>query len=184
MEELRYLLDNCLDGSFSTGCWTNGSMAGNPANAPSVRSTWLSRQPATSKMMPVLTNVRGLVYSRCPRSCLMAHSDRGHPSVWSPGPAVPIAIKKKAGGLSPPRVPRGTPSLNTDEKEPGRREVDERNSNVSAGPPHPRPPDGRVGPPTLFHRKLREKMPWIQPLVPRLRLQDRMPLDVRAWFPW
>ena len=32
--------------TFSTvpsGCWTKGSMAGNPANAPSVRSTWLSR---------------------------------------------------------------------------------------------------------------------------------------------
>ena len=42
-------------------------------------------------MMLVLTNVRGLVYSGCPRSCLMAHSDRGHPSVWSPGPTVPIA---------------------------------------------------------------------------------------------
>ena len=62
-------------------------------------------------MMLVLTNVRGLVYSGCPRSCLMAHSDRGHPSVWSPGPDVPIAIKKKAGGLSPPRVPRGPPPL-------------------------------------------------------------------------
>ena len=46
-------------------------------------------------MMLVLTNVRGLVYSGCPRSCLMAHSDRGHPSVWSLGPTVPIAIKKK-----------------------------------------------------------------------------------------
>ena len=46
-------------------------------------------------MMLVLTNVRGLVYSGCPRSCLMAHSDRGHPSVWSPGPTVPIAIKKE-----------------------------------------------------------------------------------------
>ena len=57
----------------STRCWTNGSMAGNPANASSVRSTRLSRQPATSKMMLVL------VYSGCPRSCLMAHSDRGHP---------------------------------------------------------------------------------------------------------
>ena len=34
---------NFLDGSFLTGCWTNGSMAGNPGNAPSVRSTWLSR---------------------------------------------------------------------------------------------------------------------------------------------
>ena len=57
----------------STGCWTNGSMAGNPANASSVRSTRLSRQPATSKMMLVL------VHSGRPRSCLMAHSDRGHP---------------------------------------------------------------------------------------------------------
>ena len=43
----------------------------------------------------LLTIVRGLVYSGCPRSCLMAHSDRGHPSVSSSGPAVPIAIKKK-----------------------------------------------------------------------------------------
>ena len=67
------LSDNFLERSFSTRCWTNGSMAGNPANASSVRSTRLSRQPATSKMMLVL------VYSGCPRSCLMAHSDRGHP---------------------------------------------------------------------------------------------------------
>ena len=73
VQELRYLSDNFLERSFSTGCWTNGSMAGNPANASSVRSTRLSRQPATSKMMLVL------VYSGCPRSCLMAHSDRGHP---------------------------------------------------------------------------------------------------------
>ena len=43
----------------------------------------------------LLTIVRGLVYSGCPRSCLMAHSDRGHPSVSSSGPTVPIAIKKK-----------------------------------------------------------------------------------------
>ena len=93
--------------------------------------------------------------------------------------------------MSPSRVPRGTPSftlrrpisLNTDEKEAERREGDDTNSNVSAGPPDPRPPDGLVGPPTLFHRKLRQKMPWIQLLVPRLRLQDRMPLDIRAWFP-
>ena len=49
-----------------------------PQTLPAVRSTWLSRQPTTSKMM------LGLVYSGCPRSCLMAHSDSGHPSVLVP----------------------------------------------------------------------------------------------------
>ena len=48
--------------------------------------------------------------------------------------------------MSPPRVPRGTPSLNTDEKEAERREGDDTNSNVSAGPPDPRPLDGRGRP--------------------------------------
>ena len=133
----------------------------------------------------LLTIVRGLVYSGCPRSCIMAHSDRGHPSVSILRTSCPNCHKEeKAGGVSPPRVPRGFPSLNTDEKDAERREGDDTNSNVSAGPPDPRPPDGRVGPPTLFHRKLRQKMPWIQLLVPRLHLQDRTPLDVRAWFPW
>ena len=76
----------------------------------------------------------------------MAHSDRGHPSVRSPGPIVLICHKAKAGGVSPPRVPRGTHSLNTDEKkEVRRRKSDDTNSNVSVGPPDPRPPDGRVG---------------------------------------
>ena len=46
-------------------------------------------------MVLLLTIVRGLVYSGCPRSCLMALSDGGHPSVSSSGPAVPIVIKKK-----------------------------------------------------------------------------------------
>ena len=111
-----------LDGSFLTGCWTNDSMAGNPANAPSVRSTWLSRQLTIPLVVVLfLTIVRGLVYSRCPRSCLMALSDRGHSSVSSSGPNVPIVIKKGAGGVSPPRNSRGTPSLNTDEKESERR---------------------------------------------------------------
>ena len=54
----------------------------------------------------------------------MALCDRGHPSASSPGPAlsyslgaafssppVPIAIWEKAGGVSPPRVSRDTPSL-------------------------------------------------------------------------
>ena len=50
--------------------------------------------------------------------------------------------------MSPPRVPRGNPSLNTDEKEAEGREGDDTNSNVSAGPPDPRPPDGQAGPPT------------------------------------
>ena len=54
---------------------------------------------------------------------------------------------------------------------------------LSVGPPGPRPPDDRVGSATLYHRKLREKMPWIQLLVQRLRLKDRMPLDLRTWFP-
>ena len=117
MQELRYLSDNFLEGSFSTGCWTNGSMAGNPANASSVRSTRLSRQPATSKMMLVL------VYSGCPRSCLMAHSDRGHRPPFS-GPPDPLswfAIKQEAEGVSPPRVLRDTPSLVTDKKKEVRR---------------------------------------------------------------
>ena len=125
-----------------------------------------------------------LVYLGCPRWCLMAHSDRGHPSVRSPGPVVLVCHKAKAGGVSPPRVPQGTPSLNTDKKkEVRRRKSDDMNSHASVGPPDPRPPDGRVGPPTLYHRKPREKMPWIQLLVQRLRLKDRMPLDLRAWFP-
>ena len=92
-----------------------------------------------------------LVYSECPRSCLMAHSDRGHPSVRSPGPVVLVCHKAKAGGVSPPRVPRGTPSLNTDKKkEVRRRKSDDMNSHASVGPPDPRPPDGRVGSPTLY----------------------------------
>ena len=61
-------------------------------------------------------SVFGLVYSGCPGSCLMAPSDRGHPSVRSPGHVVLVCHKAKVGGVSPPRVPRGTPSLNTDEK--------------------------------------------------------------------
>ena len=36
--------------------------------------------------------------------------------------------------------------------------------------------------PNLFHRKLRQTIPLILFLVPRLRLQGRMPLSVRAWF--
>ena len=35
----------------------------------------------------------------------------------------------------------------------------------------------------LFHRKLRQTIPWIPFHVLRLRLQSRMPLDVRGWFP-
>ena len=54
----------------------------------------------------------------------MALSDRGHPSVSSSGPTVLIVIKEKSG-----------------------EEGDDTNSNVSAGPPDPRPPDDRVGPP-------------------------------------
>ena len=122
VEKLRDPSDNFLDGSFLTRCWTNDSMAGNPANAPSIRSTWLSRQLTIPLVVVLfLTIVRGLVYSGCPRSCLMALSDRGHPYVSSSGPIVPIVIKKRAGGVSPPRVSRGTPSRNTDEKESERR---------------------------------------------------------------
>ena len=56
----------------------------------------LAFKVATTPMVVLLlTIVCGLVYSGCPRSCLMAHSDREHPSVSSSGPAVPIAIKKK-----------------------------------------------------------------------------------------
>ena len=63
-------------------------------------------------------------------------------------------------------------------------EGNDTNSNVSVWPPDPRPPDDRVGPPpTLFDRKLRQMIPWIPFLVPRLRLQNRIPLGVRAWFP-
>ena len=43
-------------------------------------------------------SVFGLVYSGCPRSCLMAHSDRGHPSIRSPGPVVLVCHKAKAEG--------------------------------------------------------------------------------------
>ena len=133
----------------------------------------------------LLTIVRGLVYSGCPRSCLMAHSDRGHPSVSSSGPAVLIAIKKKRQeGCLRRAFPEAPPPLKRMKKNQKEEEGNDTNSNVSAGPPDPRPPDDRIGPPTLFHLKLRQKMPWIQLLIPRLRLQDRMPLDVRAWFPW
>ena len=108
-----------------------------------------------------------LVYSGCPRSCLMAHSDSGHPSVRSPGPVVLVCHKTKAGGVSPPCVPQDTPSLNTDKKkEVRRRKSDDMNSHASVGPPETRSPDGRVGSPTLYHRKPREKMPWIQLLRP------------------
>ena len=131
MQELRYPSDNFLEGSFSTGCWTNGSMAGNPANASSVRSTRLSRQPAASKMMLMFCVFFRLVYSGCPRSCLMAHSDRGHPSVRFAGPVVLVCHKAKAGGVPPPRVPRGTPSLKTDKKkEVRRRKSDDMNSHA------------------------------------------------------
>ena len=47
-----------------------------------------------------------LVYSGCPRSCLMAHSDRGHPSVRSPGPVVLVCHKAKARGVSAARSSR------------------------------------------------------------------------------
>ena len=51
--------------------------------------------------------------------------------------------------MSPPRVSRGTPSLNTGEKKSEEEGGDDTNSNVSAGPPDPRPPDDRVGPHSL-----------------------------------
>ena len=129
VQEFLYPSDNFLERSFSTGCWTNGSMAGNPANASSVRSIRLSRQPANSRMMLVL------VYSGCPRSCLMAHSDRGHPPPFSgpPDPLSWLAIKQGVGGVSPPRVPRDTPSLVTDKKkkkEVRRRKSDDINSHA------------------------------------------------------
>ena len=162
--------DNFLDGSFLTGCWTNDAMAGNPANAPSVRSTWLSRQLTIPLVVVLfLTIVRGLFYLGCPRSCLMELSDRGHPSVSSSGPTVPIVIKKRAGGCLRHAFPEAPPPLTRMKKNQKEEEGDDTNSNVSVGPPDPRPPDGRVGPPTLLHRKLRQMIPWIPFLVPRLR---------------
>ena len=76
-----------------------------------------------------------LVYSGCPRSCLMAHSDRGHPPPFSgpPDPLSWLAIKQRVGGVSPPRVPRDTPSLVTDgkeKKEVRRRKSDDINSHA------------------------------------------------------
>ena len=92
----------------------------------------------------------------------MAHSDRGHPSVSSSGPAVPIAIKKKRlEGCLRRAFPEAPPPLKRMKKNQIEEEGDDTNSNVSAGPPDPRPRDNRVGPPTLFHRKLRQKIPWI-----------------------
>ena len=108
VEKLRDPSDNFLDGSFLTGRWTNDSMAGNPANAPSVRSTWLSRQLTIPLVVVLfLTIIRLLVYFGCPRPNLMALSGRGHPSVSSSGPTVPIVIKEKSGrGVSAARFPR------------------------------------------------------------------------------
>ena len=80
----------------------------------------------------------------------MALSDRGHPSVSSSGPAVPIVIKEKSGrGVSATRFPRHPLPPNLDEKESEEEEGDDTNSNVSAGPPDPHPPDDRVSPRTL-----------------------------------
>ena len=133
----------------------------------------------------LLIIVRGLVYYGCPRSCLMANSDRGHHSVSSSGPAVPIAIKKKRReGCLRRAFPEAPPPLTRMKKNQIEEEGDDTNSNVSAGPQDPRPPDDRDDPPTLFDWKLRQTNPWIPFLVPRLRLQDRMTLEVRAWFPW
>ena len=80
----------------------------------------------------------------------MAHSDRGHPSGSSSGPAVPIAIKKKRReGCLRRAFPEAPPPLTRMKKNQKEEEGDEKNSNVSAGPPDPRPP-GRSGrPPPL-----------------------------------
>ena len=147
VEKLRYPSDNFLDGSFLTGHWINDSMAANPANAPSVRSTWLSRQLTIPLVVVLFLTIICLsVYFGCPHSCLMALSDRGHPSVSSSGPAVPIVIKEKSGrGVSATRFPRHPLPPNLDEKQSEEEEGDDTNSNVSAGPPDPRPPDHRIG---------------------------------------
>ena len=77
----------------------------------------------------------------------MAHSDRGHPSVSSSGPAVPIAIKKKRRvGCLRRAFPEAPPPLTRMKKNQKEDEGDDTNSNVSARPPDPRPPDDRVGP--------------------------------------
>ena len=77
----------------------------------------------------------------------MAHYDRGHPSVSSSGPAVPIAIKKKRReGCLRRAFPEAPPPLTRMKKNQKEEEGDDTNSNVSAGPPDPRPPDDRVGP--------------------------------------
>ena len=121
----------------------------------------------------------------------MAHSDRGHPSVRSPGPIVLICNKEKAGGVSPPRVPRGTPSLSTDEKEVRRRESDDTNSNVSVGPPDPGPPEGRLwrcltlAPPFLNPPSLGTFHPpggslWLVPGLAALLLSEGCPSGSRS----
>ena len=74
-----------------------------------------------------------LVYLGRPRSCLMAHSDRGRPPPFSgpPDPLSWLAIKQEVGGVFPPRVPRDTPSLVTDKKkEVRRRKSDDINSHA------------------------------------------------------
>ena len=80
----------------------------------------------------------------------MAHSDRGHPSVSSSGPAVPIVIKKKRWeGCLRRAFPEAPPPLTRMKKNQKEEEGDDMNSNVSAGPPDPRPPDDRVSPHSL-----------------------------------
>ena len=112
----------------------------------------------------------------------MALSDRGHPSVSSSGPAVPIVIKKKRReGCLRRAFPEAPPPL-TRMKKNQKEEGDDTNSNFLPGLQILVPRTIGSAPPTLFHRKLRQTIPWIPFLVPRLRLQSRMPLDVRAWF--
>ena len=71
----------------------------------------------------------------------MAHSERGHPSISSSGPAVPIAIKKKRReGCLRRAFPEAPPPLTRMKKNQIEKEGDDTNSNVSAGLPDPRPP--------------------------------------------
>ena len=108
-------------GPSLTGHWTNDFMAANPANAPS-GSFHLAFKAANHSIggsVLFLIIIYLSVYLGCPRSCLMALCDRGHPSASSRGPALsyilgaasssprPNCHKGKSGrGVSATRFPR------------------------------------------------------------------------------